>query len=108
MQARQTEDPTWKLLEASIARLRASVMALVFGLVGGVGLFVATLWLVIRGGPIVGPHLGLMGQYFPGYTVTWFGCFVGFFYGALVGAATGWLIAWLYNRIADRRRRPGG
>ena len=105
MEGRPSQDPTWELLQASITRLRASVMALVFGLVGGMGLFVATLWLVIRGGERVGPHLGLLGQYFPGYSVTWSGCFVGFFYGALVGAATGWSVAWLYNRLADRRQR---
>jgi len=99
------EDPAWDLLQASIARLRASVMAVVFGLAGGTGLFVATLWLVIRGGPTVGPHLGLLGQYFPGYTVTATGCFVGFFYGALVGGATGWSVARVYNRIADHRAR---
>lgn len=105
MKAPADEDPTRALLQASIARLRASVMALVFGLVGGTGLLVATLWLVIRGGEPVGPHLGLLGQYFPGYSVSWSGGFVGFFYGTLVGGVTGWSIAWLYNRLADRRAR---
>ena len=104
MEGRPSQDPTWELLQASITRRRASVMALVFGLVGGMGLFVATLWLVIRGGERVGPHLGLLGQYFLGYSVTWSGCFVGFFYGALVGATAGWSVAWLYNRLADRRQ----
>jgi hypothetical protein len=97
------DDPAWELLHATAARLRASVMAVVFGLMGGTGLFVATLWLVVRGGETVGPHLGLLGQYFPGYTVTWAGCFIGFGYGAVTGAVTGWSVAWLYNRIADRR-----
>ena len=103
MDARSTEDATWELLHATAARLRASVMAVVFGLVGGTGLFVATLWLVVRGGETVGPHLGLLAQYFPGYTVTWSGCLIGFGYGAITGAAMGWSVAWLYNRIADRR-----
>lgn len=97
------DDPAWELLQASVARLRASVMSLVFGLVGGTGLFVATLWLVVRGGSTVGPHLGLLGNYFPGYTVTWSGCFVGFFYGALLGGTIGWALAWIYNRIVDFR-----
>lgn len=78
-------------------------MALVFGTVGGTGLAVATLWLVIRGGDEVGPHLGLLGQYFPGYTVTWWGSLLGFFYGALVGAIAGWTMAWIYNRVAGGR-----
>ena len=73
-------------------------------LLGGVGLFVATAWLLIRGGPEVGLHLGLLGQYLPGYRVTWVGCVVGFFYGSLVGGALGWSLAWIYNALADRRQ----
>lgn len=94
----------WVLLERAIARLRASVMALVFGLVGGTGLFVATAWLLLRGGDPVGPHLALLGQFFPGYTVTWIGSLFGFGYGAVTGAGLGLSIAWLYNRLANRRR----
>jgi hypothetical protein len=92
-----------ELLTAAIARLRASVMATVFGLAGGTGLFVATVWLLIRGGPNVGVHLSLLNNYFPGYSVTWLGSLIGFFYGALAGALLGWVLAWLYNRIAEHR-----
>lgn len=99
-----TRDPEWELLQAAVARLRASVMALVFALTGGTGLFVATVWLLIRGGDTVGPHLGLLGQYFPGYRVSWAGSVLGFIYGALTGGVLGWSIAMLYNRIAARRR----
>ena len=92
-----------QLLRAAIARLRASVMSVVFALVGGTGLFVATAWLLIRGGYNVGRNLSLLDNYFPGYAVTWPGCFVGFFYGALAGGVIGWSVAWIYNRIADAR-----
>ncbi len=98
-------DPREELaLERAIARLRAGVMAAVFGLTAGTGLWLATVWLVIRGGLEVGKHLGLLRHYFPGYSVTWGGAFVGFFYGAVVGAAAGFLLAWVYNRLADWRR----
>jgi hypothetical protein len=92
-----------QLLEAAVVRLRSRVMALVFAMVGGSGLFVATVWLLLRGGHNVGMHLGLLENYFPGYDVTWSGSLVGFAYGALVGAALGWSVAWVYNRVADRR-----
>lgn len=95
-----------RLVRASIVRLRARVTALVFACAGGVGLFVATAWLVIRGGPRVGEHLLLLNNYFPGYEVTWVGSFLGLFYGAGLGAVVGWLLAWLYNVLADRRA-PG-
>lgn len=91
------------LIQAAVVRMRARIMALVFGMVGGTGVFVATAWLLVRGGSRVGLHLGLLSNYFPGYSVTWPGAVIGFFYGALVGGAIGWAVAWLYNRIADRR-----
>ena len=93
-----------ELIGAVVLRLRARVMALVCGLVGGVGLFAATAWLLVRGGPNVGLHLGLLENYFPGYEVTWAGAAIGFVYGALVGAAAGWSLASLYNRFVGMDR----
>ncbi len=90
-------------LARAVARLRAGVMAAVFGLTAGSGLWLATVWLVIRGGENVGAHLKLLRVYFPGYTVTWGGAFLGFVYGALVGGLAGFLLAWIYNRLADWR-----
>ncbi len=91
------------LLRSAVARLRTSVMAVVFGVSGGTLLALATAWLLIQGGEQVGLHLGLLGNYFPGYAVTWPGVAMGFFYGLVTGAVLGWTIAWLYNRIADYR-----
>lgn len=91
------------LIERTVARLRERIAAIVSGMVGGFALFAATLWLVIKGGPYVGQHLGLLRAYYPGYTVTVTGSFVGFFYGALTGAALGWSVAFLYNTLAGWR-----
>ena len=33
----------------------------------------ATAVLVIKGGPDMGTHFGLLSNYFPGFSVTWFG-----------------------------------
>ena len=97
------------LIRHAIARLRASVMSVVFGLLGGTTLFVATLWLVLRGpspgSTKVGPTLGLLHNYFPGYDVSLVGSVVGFLYGALSGATAGWVIAFVYNMVADKRGR---
>jgi hypothetical protein len=93
-------------LQRAIARLRASVMGIVFGAVGGAAIFVATAWLLIRGGKVVGPHLALLGNYFPGYSVSWPGAFIGFLYGALVGAVGAWCVTWVYNLAVDLRHKP--
>jgi hypothetical protein len=93
----------WALINDAVARLRASVMAVVLGLTFGSGLFVATAWLVIRGGGNVGATLGLLRHYLPGYTVTWPGAFLGFIYAAVIGGIVGWVVAFIYNQIVARR-----
>ena len=101
-----TNDPERDVNYRAIARLRAGIMAVTIGMVSGVSLFVATVWLVVRGGPNVGEHLGLLRNYFPGYSVTWLGAFVGFFWAAVLGAAVGGGIAWLYNLAVVKRHGP--
>ncbi|HUP20818.1 MAG TPA: hypothetical protein VM778_12830 [Gemmatimonadota bacterium] len=93
------------LIERAIARLRAGAMAIVFALLGGGGLFVATAWLLVRGGPNVGENLALLRHYFPGYSVTWVGAVVGLAWGMVVGGLAGGSLALVYNRVA---RRPRG
>jgi hypothetical protein len=49
-----------------VLRLNATIQELVMGLMLGLAIFVATNWLVLKGGPVVGPHLSLMSQFFLG------------------------------------------
>jgi protoporphyrinogen oxidase len=73
-----------------------------FGLAMGVGsvcgllVFLATVWLVIKGGP-AGMYLQLLNQYFFGYTVTLKGAFIGLAYSFFWGFLFGWLFAYLRN-----------
>ena len=90
-------------LSRAVARIQAAVLALVFGLICGLGLFLMTVWLILKGGPVVGPHLGLLGNFFPGYSVTWRGSIAGLFWGTLAGALIGWVIGKVYNRIVALR-----
>jgi hypothetical protein len=91
------------MIEAAVARLRAGILAIVFAMMGGTGLFVATAWLLIKGGENVGATLGLLGNYLPGYAVSWPGAVVGLLYGAASGGAMGWSLARVYNRLARTR-----
>lgn len=90
-------------IRVAVARLRTGIVAVAMGTMGGLILFLATAWLLIRGGQNVGATLGLLSNYFPGYAVTWPGAIVGFVYGALTGALAGGALAWIYNRIALSR-----
>ncbi len=102
IQTASRQDPNREISRA-VARLHAGIMALIFGAVCGLGLFVMTAWLVIKGGPMVGLHLELLHHYFIGYSVTWPGAFVGLFEGGLLGALLGWGIGMIYNRIVGVR-----
>lgn len=94
-----------RLVRDAVARLRTGILAIVMGLVGGTGLALATATLTLRGGAGVGHHLGLLGYYFPGYTVTWPGVAVGFGYGLLLGLGVGLLMGSVYNRLVRWREQ---
>ena len=89
-------------VQASLMRLNARAWGISTGLLLGGGLFLATIFLVIRGGPNVGQHLAMLRVFFPGYSVTWLGAFVGFVYGFVVGYGLGRIIGSVYNRLAFR------
>jgi len=89
-----------RLIDRSVLRLNTLATAIGIGLLWGMVLFVATLFLALRDGAAAGPHLGLLSQYFPGYSVTILGSFVGLFYAFLVGGVAGYLLTSIYNRLA--------
>lgn len=93
-------DREQELIESAVVRLNAKLMGVVLGLLLGFGLFLATNVLVLKGGEEVGAHLGLLSQFFPGYTVTFFGSVVGFVYAFLVGFGIGAVIGAVYNKVA--------
>jgi protoporphyrinogen oxidase len=84
-------------LDQVFSRLDPVAMGLSVGTVSGVGLFLATLFLVIRGGMNVGLNLRLLDNFFPGYTVTLEGGFLGLVYAFITGFIGGWALAFLRN-----------
>ena len=92
-----------KRLFDGLLLFNAKILGLSLGLLFGLGIFIATNWLVLKGGKVVGPHLQLLSQYFIGYRVSFFGSFIGFAYGFAVGTLSGSLIGWIYNRITKFR-----
>jgi protoporphyrinogen oxidase len=88
-------------LEEALARiftkLDRTAFALAVGMVTGATLFLATLFLVIKGGDGVVRILQLLRQYFPGYRVTPWGSVIGFGYAFASGFIGGWSFAFLRN-----------
>lgn len=82
------------------ARLHAKAWGVAVGALSGFGLFAATLFLVLRGGPDMGQHLGLLAVFLPGYSVSVAGAFIGFVYAFVIGYALGRLVGAVYNRFA--------
>jgi hypothetical protein len=87
----------------AVVLLNAKVLGLILGIIFGLILFIATNWLVLKGGNVVGPHLQLLSQFFIGYRVSFIGSIIGFFWGFAVGSLCGTTIGWIYNRIVDLR-----
>ncbi len=98
--AKQTEE-----VSQTLVRIKAEALAFVCGLIGGLGLFVMTVWLVLKGGPDVGQHLRLLSNFFTGYSVTWAGAFVGLAYGAVTGGLIGWAVGRIYNGVVNIRQK---
>ena len=93
-----------QIVHKTILRIHEQGWGIAFGLIAGLGLFVATNWLVLKGGQPVGPHLGLLGMYFPGYRVTFLGSFIGLMYAFVVGYGFGRVVAGVYNRLTSGMR----
>ena len=98
-----------KLLSA-VLKLNTRMLGLTLGILTGIVIFIATNWLVIKGGHmtpdgkyVVGPHLQLLSQFFIGYRVSFWGSIIGFIYGFAVGSICGTFIGWIYNKITDLR-----
>ena len=86
-----------------VLKLNATVQGFVTGTIAGFVILVATNWLVLKGGYVVGPHLSLLNQFFIGYEVTFVGSLIGFAYGFGCGFIGGYLVARMYNWIAGLR-----
>ncbi len=90
-----------ELIVETFARLDPLALGVSLGSVTGLLLFLATVILLLKGGPVIGPRLGLLGNFFFGYQVTWTGAFLVMVQGAIGGLILGYLIAVCRNWIID-------
>lgn len=88
------------VLMAAFGRMDALALAVAMGTVCAIGLFLMTVTLLIKGAPPgmhIGTHLGLLGVYMPGYSVSWGGSVIGAVYAWIGGAVIGFIWAVLWN-----------
>ena len=86
-------------VEAATRLIRFHAVATGFagGTIFGLGLFAATVWLLVKGGDNPGHHLRLLGQFFIGYDVTYVGSLIGAAYGFVTGFLLAYAVARSYN-----------
>ena len=82
----------------AFAPVHTRALGAAVGVVGGLAVFAVTVFHVVLH-PSPAFKLGLLAQYFPGYTVSWMGAFVGLFWGSLAGFVTGWFVAFVRNAV---------
>jgi len=86
-----------KVVRRRFSKLDRLAFGLSLGVASGSALALATLFLVLKGGVVVGPTLDLLNQFFPGYSVSLTGSLVGLAYGFAAGFIGGWAFALLRN-----------
>jgi len=98
MNAPSTKDQA--ILSAVFARMDVVAGMLSTGFLSGMTLVLATAILLLRATPEgsqIGPHLSLLTDYLPGYTVSWAGIAPAFAYGFGLGAVLGCLLGIFWN-----------
>lgn len=93
------EEIMMKAIMNAFGRVDKLAFATALGTVAGLFLFFATIFLVIKGGDVVGANLQLLNQYFIGYSVTVKGSFIGMAYSFAWVFLFGWLAAYIRNFI---------
>ena len=96
------DDAEGKVLNAAI-RVNTIIIAVAMGLLCGAILWSSTAILLLRGGPDVGAHLSLLSVFFPGYSVSWSGAWIGLLWGFVYGALSGIVLYWSYARTLHER-----
>jgi hypothetical protein len=79
-------------------KLSVKALALTSGILWGVFVCLATLWLLVMG--YEGRLISQLDHFYLGYTFSVAGAFVGLAWGFVDGAVCGAIFAWLYNKLA--------
>jgi len=79
-------------------KFSVKALALTCGLMWGLGLFIATWWIIAFDGAT--GEMTFIGRMYRGYSISAAGSFYGLVWAFCDGAIGGAIFAWLYNRLA--------
>lgn len=94
-----------KLIKQAVLKMNGHILGFVLGFISALGLFIATNWLILKGGENVGEHLSLLSHFFIGYDVTFLGSLIGAAYSFIGGYLSGLIIGWVYNAVIFLKNR---
>ena len=85
-------------LALAFAPVHKRAFGVAVGVASGLVVFAVTAVYLLRGdhAPL---NLGLLAEYFYGYTVSWRGALVGLVWGWVVGFVAGWFVAFCRNLV---------
>ncbi|MDQ3215975.1 MAG: hypothetical protein M3P99_07880 [Pseudomonadota bacterium] len=85
--------------------MSGNALGVALGALLALQLLLSTNWLVLRGTAANSPHASLLGQYLPGYTVSFSGSLIGAIEIFAVAFVLSHVLAAIYNFIARERTR---
>ncbi len=88
--ASQADAVADSIIQTAFARLDPVALGTAIGTVAGVGVLLATIVLLLKGGTFIGPRLGLLRNFLIGYEVTWLGAVIGLIESSIGGFALGY------------------
>lgn len=85
-------------------KLSKKALGLASGILWGVMVFLATIYVLIKGG---GNTLALLQQFYLGYDISVGGAFIGLIWGFIDGFICGWVFGLLYNAFSKEKAPQG-
>ena len=86
-------------------RLNVRALALTWGILWGLGIFLATLWIILFDGST--GEVTILGRIYRGYNISVVGSLFGLLWGFIDGLICGVIFAWVYNLFVGRRAAAG-
>lgn len=87
-------------------RLNVKAFSITCALIAGLGLFLATWWIILFDGTSYDPTF--IGRIYRGYNISPLGSVFGLIWGLPDGFIGGLIFSWLYNMIAGSRKADLG